>query len=224
MSREKLAANRGRALSHYQRDVLATITSRRRVVLCGGLAGFSVFLAPLVLHAVAIILALLLARTVAIANYFSYRPELYNAAPILETSNLRSVFSPIFTESPLMIYAIASGMILGLFHRWKNRRAGIIESIYRPRPQLPLFSLVYVFTLGGLLYFGFFRSVYPEPLGWQLIATVVPLMALAMAWFVAVVWQYSYRNWLDLLATTSERGTAAAAAGRENELWRIDGF
>ena len=222
MSKAKIAAYRALALRRYQHEVLATVTSQRRVLLCGGLAGLSVFVAPLVLHALAIVLALLLTSVGAIINYFTYLPELTEAVPALDAGNFRSVFAPIFTEAPLLIYAVASGMALSLFRRWQNRRRAVTKSVHTPRPQLPLFSLCYVLTLGGLLYFGLFRSVYPEPVALRVIVTVVPLMTLAVAWFVLVTWQYAYRNWLDLLASPTDRRKAADVVAREDLRWRAE--
>ena len=222
MSKAKIAAYRTLALRRYRHEVLATVTGQRRVLLCGGLAGLSVFIAPLVLHALAIILALILTSVGNIINYFTYLPALTDAVPALDAGNFRSVFAPIVTEAPLVVYATAAGMALALFRRWHNRRRAVTKSVHTPRPQLPLFSLCYVLTLGGLLYFGLFRSVYPEPVAWRVIVTVVPLMTLAMAWFVLVTWQYAYRNWLDLLAAPQDRRKTADVVAREEGRWRAE--
>ncbi|MAG36600.1 MAG: hypothetical protein CL878_10215 [Dehalococcoidia bacterium] len=221
-SKAKIAAYRDIALRRYQHEVLATVSSQRRVLLSGGLAGFSVFVAPLALHAIAVLLAILLASVIAVINYFAYLPELARAVPVLDAGDFRSVFAPLIAEAPLLVYTVASGMALAVFRRWQNHRRALTESIHTPRPQLPILALCSVLSLGGILYFGLFRSVYPEPLAWRVIATVVPLMTLAVAWFVLVVWQYAYRNWLDLLASPDDRRTTADVVQREELRWRAE--
>ena len=183
-------------------DLVVVAGRERMVLVSGALAGVCVFFAPIVVLALGLLGAYL-------ANVISDGAiPIFDLARPLSAADFRAVFAPAVNEAPLLVTAGILGGVMAQFRRWHSRRADPAFLAAGIRPFFPEFSLLYVMlvclTLGMAATHGGSAQV-------QRLVGAAPVylpFMLCGAWLTHSVWNYCFRNIVDLLASAEDRGAA----------------
>ena len=185
-------------------NLLVAASRLRTVLISGFAAGVCVFFAPMLVLAVG-----LLAAYLSDLASDGHTPVFGLSRP-LEASDFRAVFAPVVNAPILLVGAGGCGAGLAALRRALARRADPAMLAAGIRPFFPEFAASYVlltlYLLAAAASTGSLRQVHR-------LAGVTPMVLLFLlcaTWLAHAVWQYCFRNVLDLLATTGER----SAAGR----------
>jgi len=192
-------------------DLLVAAGKLRTILASGFLAGLCVFFAPLLILALGLL-----------AAYLSYvvgdgtTPTFGMGRP-LNASDFRSVFAPAVNSPGVLAAAGLFGSALAAFRRTTLRRADP-SALSGSRPFFPEFGFSYLLLCVLLVALAYIDG------GWVrlhrvIVAAPVFLVFLLCATMLAhAVWQYAFRNWLELLAGEAERDAAAALRARRPAL------
>jgi hypothetical protein len=185
-------------------DLLVAAAKLRTVLVSGFLAGICVFFAPLVVLA----LGLLAAYLHYVASDAS--SPMFGLEHPPEAADFRAVFAPAINSPALLVIAGVFGSLLAAFRRLLARRADPALLAAGIRPFFPEFAASYLlltlYTLGLAFAAGGWWQVHR-------LATAAPVFLLFLVcatWLVHAVWQYGFRNAIELLASPPERDAAAA--------------
>jgi hypothetical protein len=127
-----------------------------------------------------------------------------------QAADFRAVFAPVVNAPIMLIAAGISGGVLGTVRRLLARRADPAFLAAGIRPFFPEFAACYVLLIVLLL------GLAVASGGWLQLhrlvgaAPVVLLFLVCATWLAHAVWQYCFRNVIELLASASERDAAAA--------------
>ncbi|MBI3970268.1 MAG: hypothetical protein HY332_03165 [Chloroflexi bacterium] len=191
-------------------DLLVAAGRERTVLASGFLAGIGVFLAPLVFLALGLLAAYLGYITSDNTSALSAlrRP--------LEASNFRSVFAPVVNEAPLLVCAGLLGAALAQFRRWLARRSDPALLAAGVRPFFPEFTLLYLMLVALAVGLAAVHGGWPQLHRLVTAGPVFLLFMVCTTWLAHTVWQYCFRNILDLLASAGERDAAALLGVKRN--------
>lgn len=189
--------------SELAADLLVVVGRERTVLLSGFLAGVCVFFAPMLVLGVGLV-----------AAYLAYvvsdgtSPAFGMGRP-LTSADFRAVFAPAVNEVPLLSTLGLTGAALAQFRRWLMQRADKAMLLSGVRPFFPEFAFLYlslvVLTPASVL----MRGGWPQAQRLLDAAPVFLLFMLCATWLFHAVWQYSFRNVIDLLASAAERTAAS---------------
>jgi hypothetical protein len=193
-------------------ELLVAAGRERTVLISGLLAGMCVFFAPLVVLALGLM-----------AGYLAYvasdgQTNVLGVGREFVAADFRSVFAPAIHEAPLLVSAGLIGAMLAQFRRWLARRADPAFLAAGIRPFFPEFAFLYALLVAltvGL------AATHGGWLQLERLMGAAPVYLLFMGcatWLAHAVWNYSFRNLIDLLATAKDRDAASALRGRARPL------
>jgi hypothetical protein len=185
-------------------DLLVAASRERTAILSGFLAGVCVFFVPMAVLAV----GLLAAYVAYFLSDGSPSAPAFGAGRAIEAQDFRAVFRPAITDTPLMVCAGLMGGMLAQFRRWLALRAEPAALAIGRRPFLPEFISLYVTLVAATLVLAAVRGGWPQV---HRIVDAAPIFLLFMvcaAWLAHAIWQYCFRNILDLLASRQEHEAA----------------
>lgn len=193
-------------------DLLVAAGRERTVLISGLLAGICVFFAPLVVLAVGLMAAYL-------AHVASDgQATVLGVDRQFVAADFRGVFAPAIREAPLLVSAGLIGAMLAQFRRWLARRADPAFLAAGIRPFFPEFAFLYVSLVALTLGLTVTRGDW---LHLERLLGAAPVYLLFMGcatWLAHAVWNYSFRNVIDLLATGKDRDAALELRGRARPL------
>jgi hypothetical protein len=188
--------------------VLVAVTSPRTALVAGFLAGGCVFLAPLVVLAA----GLLMAYAAYVAGDATGRA--FSLGRAIDASDFRAVFAPAVNEAPALALCGAGGAALALLRRWLTRHTDAQRLASGGRSLIPELVAIYVaILLGGVAYLAS-RGASQQVQRFTGAVPVSLLLVLFAAWVAHTVWQYCFRNLVELLASDDERQAARALQRR----------
>ena len=189
-------------------DLVVAAGRERMVLISGVLAGICVFFAPLLVLALGLLGAYL-------ANLISDGAiPVFDLARPLAAEDFRAVFAPAINEAPLLVTAAILGGVMAQFRRWHSRRADPAFLAAGIRPFFPEFSLLYVLLVGLTLGMA---ATHGGSAQLQRLVGAAPVylpFMLCGAWLTHSVWNYCFRNIVDLLASPEDRDAATTLRGR----------
>jgi len=192
---------------------LLVAAGRLRTVLVGGfLAGVCVFFAPLAVLALGLLAAYL--------NYVASDASgpLFGLERPPDAADFRAVFAPAVHAPAALAAAGVAGSVLAAVRRHLARRVDPALLAAGMRPFFPEFAVTYILLFGYVLGLAFTAGGW-----WQVhrLASEAPaflLLLLCAAWLAHAVWQYCFRNVVELMASAPERDAAAALGAQRRRL------
>lgn len=191
-------------------DLLLAAGRERTALLSGFLAGLCVFFAPMAVLAV----GLLAAYLVYVASDGSAAAPVFGSGRPIEAEDFRAVFRPAVSEAPLLLCAGAIGALLAQFRRWLTMRTEPAALAAGIRPFLPEFAFLYATLVVATLALAQVRGGWPQLHRLVAAAPVYLLFMVCATWLAHAVWQYCFRNLMDLFSSSDERAAAAALRQR----------
>ena len=194
-------------------DLLVAAGKLRTVLISGFVAGMCVFVAPLVVLALGLLAAYL--------NYVASDASspLFGIDRPPEAAQFRAVFAPVVNAPAAVTAAGVCGALLAAVRRRLARRADPALLAAGIRPFFPEFAasyvLLFMFLVGLAFATGGGRQVHRLAGA----APVFLLFVLCATWLAHGVWQYCFRNVIELLASAPERDAAAALRARRPPRW-----
>ena len=185
-------------------DLLVSAAKLRTVLVSGFLAGICVFFAPLVVLALGLLAAYLhyVASDASSPMFGLERPP--------EAGDFRAVFAPAIHSPALLLAAGACGSVLAAFRRALARRADPAFLAAGAQPFFPEFAASYLLLALYVLGLAFAGGGWPQVHRLATAAPVFLLFLICATWLVHAIWQYCFRNVINLLASAAEREAAAA--------------